>query len=116
MKKRNYKYIFGKKGEHWRFQLMPNNSNTQPVAVSCIYDSKGKAFEGLRRFQNFMQSEYSRSKVLFHLSQKTSGEYVSFQIFFAENEYLESARAYQKREVNNGLKRVETRYNAPIKE
>lgn len=115
MAKKRYKYFLKKKREGWYFQLMPNNSNTQAVAVSDAYASEEDARAGIRRFQEFMKNGYARDDVLVSECERKDGIGYTYEIVFSEEERLTSKKPYQKREIDNGLRRVEEHYEAPVK-
>ena len=49
---RGYKIL--RQGAQWRYVLIPNNNNNQPVAQSAVYASEKECEEGVREFRKLV--------------------------------------------------------------
>lgn len=51
-----YKFTFKIKNDKCRFELYPNNSNTQLLGYSCDYDSYNESLDGLEKFIEYIKN------------------------------------------------------------
>ena len=68
---RGYKII--RDGRGYRFVLIPNNNNCQPVGQSCLYTSEKECRKGLADFAFLVKSEQLNKEIPNRLVIKKNG-------------------------------------------
>ena len=55
-----YKYRICHEEKYW-FELLPNNSNSQPVAKSSLYNTYGEALKGMENFRLYIAGNHNKA-------------------------------------------------------
>ena len=112
-----YKYrIIGMK-KQWRFDLLPNNSNTQYVACSGIYDSFDKARSGIDSFKHYMKNIEKEENPNIEIVDVSSGKtelWIGY-MYFSNCEKVET-RKHSKYETEKALVRVKNNFMANFRQ
>ncbi len=104
-----YKYRICQQDEFFWFELLPNNSNTQPVAKSSPYNSYNEAVKGVDTFKKYMDRNVKGtldSEVIV-----TPENRFQFRIYFSPSrkEFL-TARACEKYNLKEAERRIRENY------
>ena len=111
-----YKYRLLLSDGLWRFELLPNNSNTQIIGYSQWCKTEQDARVSLARFKRFMHSSDWESGLEVNERKTKTGVVCSYLIRFSEdNEVFTSKREYQKREIHNAIRRLKKNFDADVK-
>ncbi len=118
MARSGYKYRLGYQGK-WRFELLPNNNNTQPVAKSDGYDSKEQVLLALQNFKEYLRTaEHEKIKIEFCKASKDSFQnkhYACFEIS-PDGKKIYTRRYQEKSQPKLGIERIFKNFDVPIRD
>lgn len=109
-----YKYRICEKDAMFCFELLPNNSNTQPVARSSLYNTYDDAIRGIEKFKLYMAN--NKKEALTSKFIHVKGNCFQFQINFgvSNEEYL-VARTCEKYNLKKAEIRLRNNYSASLR-
>jgi len=110
-----YKYRINKQDDNtdW-FELLPNNNNSQPVALSSCYNSFEEAKNGITRFRDYVATHIDRP---FRTENIPANENKYFyRIYFNGNyEFLTKKFACKRHELKKAEEKIRKNYHAPFR-
>ncbi len=109
-----YKYKIENSKEGYCFKLFPNNSNTQEIGISNLFQTKNECINALNVFSD-LQDILESKPSLFEINNK-EGKYY-FELNFCNSKYKFFRRFgyYKRYECRNGINRVIKNIKSNIK-
>ncbi len=109
-----YKYRICKKSALYWFELLPNNSNTQPVARSSLYNTYGDTIQGIEAFKQYMANNEKKTLTseIIHIKGNCFQLRINFGL--SNEEYL-IARTCEKYNLKKAEKRLRNNYSSSLR-
>lgn len=111
-----YKYRIVEDGD-WKFELLPNNSNTQFVGYSSGYRTKEEMLIGLKRFKEFLRN--NQPKILYVQGEpleSNRARYYAYFEFSDNGEKFYTRRYYDKKEPADSVERIKDNFEVDIRD
>ena len=105
-----YKYRICEQNAVFWFELLPNNSNTQPVAQSSPYNTYDDAVKGIERFKLYMakNNKVALASEIIHVKGNCFQLRINFSLLYKE--YV-IARACEKYNLKEAERRLRNNYS-----